>query len=284
MVRAEQTQGLAYSTLLHGLLLLFVVLGLPELFEPKRLSEPMAITVEILPITSVTNVKPSEQKPAPKEEKKPEEAKLEQPPRPAEEKPKEKPQPRTKAEEKKPEPAPAPEKPDKKAEKKKPEEKKPEKKKAPTEEDLMAVLKSVKETAATQPKPEQSEKEKQETASSESTSISQQYNPDLPLSLSEKDAIRSQIQKCWTVPAGAKNAHELIVVLQVEVERDGSVTKVQLAETSKRRASGDNFYRAAADSALRAVKKCSPLKNLPPEKYHNWHAMELTFDPKEMLF
>lgn len=283
-MRPQQKQGLTYSTLLHALLLLFVIFGLPAWLEPEQLSEPQAITVEILPITDITNVKPSEETPAPKEEEK-EEAKLEQPPRPTEEKPKEKPQPRAKTEEKKPEPIPAPEKPNEKAEKKKPEEKKKEKKKKePTEEDLMAVLKSVKKTASAEQPEQAPDKEKKADSSADSKSFSQQYNPNLPLSLSEKDAIRSQIAKCWTVPAGAKNAHELIVVLQVEVERDGSVAKVQLAEVSKRRASGDTFFRAAADSAIRAVKKCSPLKHLPPEKYHSWQMMELTFDPKEMLF
>ena len=36
-------------------------------------------------------------------------------------------------------------------------------------------------------------------------------------------------------------------------------------------------------SAVRAVHKCSPLKNLPPEKYGSWREMEINFDPKEML-
>ncbi len=49
------------------------------------------------------------------------------------------------------------------------------------------------------------------------------------------------------------------------------------------RYNSDSFFRAAADSALRAVHECSPLKNLPPEKYDTWHYMELNFDPKDML-
>ena len=46
----------------------------------------------------------------------------------------------------------------------------------------------------------------------------------------------------------------------------------------------DRFYRAAAESAMRAVQndKCSPLK-LPPDKYDRWKEITLTFDPSKMV-
>jgi hypothetical protein len=49
------------------------------------------------------------------------------------------------------------------------------------------------------------------------------------------------------------------------------------------RYNSDTFYRAAADSAVRATHECSPLKNLPPDKYGSWKEMELTFNPADML-
>ncbi|NBO19672.1 MAG: energy transducer TonB, partial [Proteobacteria bacterium] len=45
----------------------------------------------------------------------------------------------------------------------------------------------------------------------------------------------------------------------------------------------DPFYRAAADAAVRAVQRCSPLTGLPSDKYETWKQMELRFDPKYML-
>jgi hypothetical protein len=102
--------------------------------------------------------------------------------------------------------------------------------------------------------------------------------------MSEKDAIRSQIAQNWSMPAGAKDAHELIVVLRINLAQDGSVMKVELASDSKSRYDRDPFFRAAADSAIRAVRLSSPLKNLPPDKYDTWRDLELGFDPKEMLF
>ena len=52
----------------------------------------------------------------------------------------------------------------------------------------------------------------------------------------------------------------------------------------KGRMSSDRFYRAAAESALRAVQntRCSPLK-LPVDKYERWKEMTLRFDPSQMV-
>lgn len=271
-MRRERAVGFTCSGVLHVLLGLLILMGLPSLLPDRPLPEPSAISVEILPITGVTNVKPSEVKPTPKqeEEKKPEAKKPTPPVKTAEPPPPPPPKPEEKPEPKKPE----------KVEEKKPEPKKPEK---PKEDDLLAVLKSVKETAAKQ-QADTPKKQDDSEESSTSKSKSQQYDPSMPLSMSEKDAIRSQISRCWSVPAGARDAHGLVVVLRVEVQRDGSVLNVALAEASKGRYAKDTFFRAAADSAMRAVRMCSPLKDLPPEKYDTWRDMELTFDPKEMLF
>jgi outer membrane biosynthesis protein TonB len=268
-VYQERQKGLTYSATLHAFVLVLVIFGLPSLLDNKREIEPQAITVELLPISSISNVKPSEKL---AEKEKPEEAKTQ-----------EKPSPPVKAAEDSTPPPPAekpaevkkPKEPDKKAEEK-PKDKKDDKKKA-KEEDLAAVLKAVRDTA-------QKDKKEKEKEDGGGKSKSDQYDPTLPLSISEKDAIRSQIAKCWSVPAGAKDAHELIVILRLELAQDGSVIKVELAKDSKSRYASDNFYRAAADSAMRAVKQCSPLQNLPVDKYGTWRDMELTFDPKEMLF
>lgn len=270
MRQGERQKGITLSALLHLLFLILMVFGLPSFLLPSLPPEPAAITVELLPISDVSNVKPSEQAPDVKPEEKPEEK-----PDPK------KPTPPVKTAEETP--PPPPEKPDEKAKEKPkekpPEPKKDEKKNKAKEEDLEAVLKAVRETA----QKEKTDKNKKDSASP-TKSLSDQYNPSLPLSISEKDAIRSQIAKCWNVPAGARNAHELIVVLQIQLEKDGSVIKVALANESKARYSRDTFFRAAADSAMRAIRQCSPIKNLSPEKYQTWRDMELTFNPKEMLF
>lgn len=289
-MRYAQKRGITRSGVMHFFMLLVAIFGLPHLLDRSRIEEPQAITVEILPITGITNVKPQDAKPEPKPEEKQAEPEKPQPkvqtaPEPKKEQPKvveeaPPPPPEPKKEEKKVEEKPK--EPEKKKEAKKPEEKK---KPKASEDDLMAVLKSVKETAQKQEKTEeQKAPSNEDNSESSKKALSNQYNPGLPLSMSEKDAIRSQIAKCWNVPAGAKDAHELIVVLRVQLEQDGTVTNVELASSSKSRYASDTFFRAAADSALRAVRQCSPLENLPPDKYQTWRDIELTFDPKEMLF
>lgn len=102
-----------------------------------------------------------------------------------------------------------------------------------------------------------------------------------PMTMSEIDAIRYQIEKCWSIPAGARNAENLVVRIKIFLNSDGSLSKAP--EIVGGDLSGDPFYRTAAESARRAVLKCQPLKNLPAEKYSNWREITLTFNPREML-
>ncbi|MEI7668993.1 MAG: hypothetical protein WCJ33_02810 [Pseudomonadota bacterium] len=279
------SKGSKYSLILHVTLLLLLIFDLPDFMKRKPDEEPIAISVDILPISPKSNVKPQESTPEVKPDKKPVEEKVEEKkPTPettkAEEKHEEKPVKVSAKEMVKPEEAIIPDKtkelkPEVKKTEVKPE-KKPEKKK---EDDLDSILKSVKETA----KSEQSEKPKEHVATEKkSKAVSQNYDETAPLSMSEKDAIISQIQKCWNVPAGAKDINNLIVNLHIELSEDGSVTKVEMAK-DEGRYNSDTFFRAAADSAMRAVRKCSPLKNLPVDKYGSWREMDLGFNPKDMF-
>jgi hypothetical protein len=101
------------------------------------------------------------------------------------------------------------------------------------------------------------------------------------LTTSELDLVTRQIEHCWSPPPGAKEAHELIVEVTAEVGPDGRVLTAQITSTARM---GDPFYRAAAESALRAVlnPQCEPLK-LPPEKYEQWKIINMTFNPKDLL-
>lgn len=102
------------------------------------------------------------------------------------------------------------------------------------------------------------------------------------LTISEIDAVRRQIEPCWNVPVGARNPEELIVDLFLRLRPDGSVMSVEVVDKSRMRT--DSFFRAAADSARRAVlnERCTPLK-LPPDKYDRWREMTLRFDPSRMV-
>ena len=102
------------------------------------------------------------------------------------------------------------------------------------------------------------------------------------LALSEMDALKYQLARCWNVPSGAMNAEDLIVDIRVEVNPDRTVRTAEIVDTG--RYSSDDFYRAAADSAKRALfhPLCTPLA-LPAEKYDVWKTMLIRFNPRDMF-
>ena len=94
-------------------------------------------------------------------------------------------------------------------------------------------------------------------------------------------AIYNQIKPCWNFLVGARNAESLRVSIKLSLNRDGSVSSAE--ELNRGRIDGDPNLRAAADSALRAVRndRCSPLK-LPPERYDLWKVLIIDFDPSKL--
>lgn len=266
-------QGLTLSILLHVAILLIGVFGVPIFMPPKPLPEPIVISVDILPISSITNVKPSKQAPSkapPKKADKPKKA-----------------TPKVNTEKAKPTP-PKPKadtvKIPQKDAKPKPKEKKKEEKK-PAKDDLAAVLKAVEKTAeAEKPKEAPKEKPKETGTSNTKTKTDKKYNAALPLSISEKDAILNQFVRCWRMPAGSANDYSLAVLVRVLLLPDGSVQNAGITKSQAGRYTSDPVFRAAADAALRAVWACNPIQGLPPEKYETWKDIEFNFDPRNSLY
>ena len=99
------------------------------------------------------------------------------------------------------------------------------------------------------------------------------------MTMSEIDALRSQMMKCWNVPIGAPDPTALVLRVKVFLNQDGSVAGMpQLMDTGSL---SDPYFRAASESAIRAVKMCEPYK-LPVEKYAAWSEVTVTFDPTKM--
>jgi hypothetical protein len=100
------------------------------------------------------------------------------------------------------------------------------------------------------------------------------------LTASELDLVKQQIEQCWNVPAGARDAQDLTPEFRVSMNPDATVRGVVLLNTERY---GDPVFRAAADSARRALlnPECSPLK-LPLDKYNQWQTFTITFDPKDI--
>lgn len=103
---------------------------------------------------------------------------------------------------------------------------------------------------------------------------------DARATMTEIDAIRRQIEACWSIPAGARRAEHLVVGIRVWVNPDGKVARAEILDRT--RMGVDTFFRSAAESAMRAVlnPRCSPLR-FPPKKYDLFKVMVLSFNPRE---
>jgi hypothetical protein len=101
------------------------------------------------------------------------------------------------------------------------------------------------------------------------------------LTASELDLVKQQIEQCWDVPAGARDAADLMPEFRVTMNPDATVQSAELINTARY---GDPTFRAAADSARRALlnPRCSPLK-LPLDKFSEWQTFTITFDPKDVV-
>ena len=265
-------RSLIYSITFHSLLVLLTILSLPFMLrEPIDL--PPIVSVELIQITDKTSIPyaPKARKII-EETKKKEEERLVSEQAPPAAKAKEKPD-RI--------PLPNEKKEEKQIIKKKqnPEEVKPEirqssefeKKEIVDTNQIAALIDKAKEEEAVKKK----EKEKV-TQSSQKNSFA------TGLTLSQEDALRAQIFGCWSVPLGLPYDKDLLVRIKLQLKKDGTIIKSEILDHQRMNTPGQKFYKVLAESALRAVRLCQPLK-VPPTGYDKWKNLQLNFNPTEML-
>ena len=102
------------------------------------------------------------------------------------------------------------------------------------------------------------------------------------LSLSEEDALKAQIFGCWSIPLGLPYNESLLVRIKLQLKPDGTVIKSEILDHARMNKPGQGFYKVLAESALRAVRLCQPLR-VPTTGYERWKDLQLNFDAKEML-
>jgi hypothetical protein len=265
------TKSLIYSVSFHALMILLTVLSLPFMIrEPVDL--PPIISVELIQISDQTNIPY-----APKARKVIEKVKEEEERVVSEQAP-----PAAKAKEK-PDRIPLPKKQEEKKElvekKQNPEEIKPEirqtsefeKKDIIDTNQIAALIDKAKEESA---KVEKSDKKLTQSSVKNSFATG--------LTLSEEDALRAQIFGCWTVPLGLPYDDDLLVRVKLELRQDGTISKSEILDHERMNRPGQKFYKVLAESALRAVRICQPLR-VPQTGYDKWKTIQLNFNPMEML-
>ena len=102
------------------------------------------------------------------------------------------------------------------------------------------------------------------------------------LSLSEEDALKAQIFGCWSIPLGLPYNENLLVRIKLLLKPDGTIMKSEILDHARMNKPGQGFYKVLAESALRAIKLCQPLR-VPSTGYERWKELQLNFDAREML-
>ena len=102
------------------------------------------------------------------------------------------------------------------------------------------------------------------------------------LSLSEEDALKAQIFGCWSIPLGLPYNEDLLVRIKLQLNPDGTISQSEIIDHARMNKPGQGFYKVLAESALRAIKLCQPLR-VPTTGYERWKELQLNFDAREML-
>ena len=131
------------------------------------------------------------------------------------------------------------------------------------------------------------DKSKEEIAETteKQSKISQSQDKSMNLSnltLSEEDALKAQIFGCWSIPLGLPYNENLLVRIKLRLKPDGSVIKSEILDHARMNKPGQSFYKVLAESALRAIQLCQPLR-VPTTGYERWKDLQLNFDAREML-
>ena len=90
--------------------------------------------------------------------------------------------------------------------------------------------------------------------------------------------IKTRVEANWSVPAGVRDAGDLVVTIRIRLGRDGDVQSAEILDANY---AEDPNFRAMAESARRAVQKASPIKALRRfgDDYSEWRDVTMTFRP-----
>ena len=265
-------RSIIISSIIHILFIMITAMSLPFLAK-KPIDLPPIVSIELIQITDKTNIPfaPKAKKTIEKIKEKEKKLVSEQAP------PK-------KVKKVKPDSVPMPEDENEKIKKKKEEKQNPEK----IDNEVKQVSEFEKDElfdpnniAALIDK---SKEESAETTlkTDKVTQNEQRSVENVGLSLSEEDALKAQIFGCWSIPLGLPYNENLLVRIKLQLNPDGTVSQSEILDHARMNKPGQGFYKVLAESALRAVKLCQPLR-VPTTGYERWKELQLNFDAKEML-
>lgn len=281
-------RDLIISLVLHLVFVVIFVYGIPTLFK-KPAEEHQVITFEMLTVSDIVNVRNQDiKKPEPKEVQ--ESKKIEKSATKNKEEVKEtKEPPLEKTEPSKKESEILPEKKEEKKEKVAPKKEEPQKKVTPPKKEKELAKKPIKKQedvidSILQNLEKESDGEKKNSLNRTTSSQENEgkfargnHDEDSPLSITEINKIKQQINENWNKPAGIEN---IKVTLSLKLDKDGTVIEVKIKDSPS--TGNKQLQDLVNEGALRAAKKASPIKNLRPDRYDVWKEFDLNFDLSNM--
>lgn len=112
------------------------------------------------------------------------------------------------------------------------------------------------------------------------TGTAQRMNPNMRSQLI--GIIKEQLERCWVVPVALQSSQRPPVPsVRVALKQDGTLA----SQPSVVNTSADPLFRVAADSALTATRRCTPLR-IPAQFtpfYNDWRDVVVNFDARDVL-
>jgi colicin import membrane protein len=93
--------------------------------------------------------------------------------------------------------------------------------------------------------------------------------------------LKEQLAQCWSPPAGLAGAENVKPIVKMQLSQSGELQGQPVLVNS----SSDPAFRPVAESAMRAIRRCSPFR-IPQQFapfFNDWKDWSITFDAREML-
>ncbi|KAA1182355.1 cell envelope integrity protein TolA [Rhizobium tropici] len=104
----------------------------------------------------------------------------------------------------------------------------------------------------------------------------QAASPTQPHENSTRDSIRDDVARNWNIVPGMEGAKHVHVQVHLKLSRSGEIVgEPKVTVTGGPKAT----QQAIAASAMRAVLRTAPFKNLPTDQYDDWKEVTLNFGP-----
>ncbi len=101
----------------------------------------------------------------------------------------------------------------------------------------------------------------------------------LNLSAREKFNIQSQLRACYKRAIMGEEKNNLVVVVKVKVLQDGTIDfdQEEIIDAKRYNNSKEVNYKNRMNDVLETLELCSPLRNLPMDKYDVWREFTIEF-------